>query len=61
MLAKSGVEEDIRKFWLGHENTWRLTWAAKVGRGFQIPAFVPKPIVRKVRKGRQVEEVAKVG
>jgi integrase len=20
ILAKSGVEEDIRKFWLGHEN-----------------------------------------
>ena len=45
ILAKSGLEEDIRKFWLGHENnditaqyaeqireddTWRQTLAAKV-------------------------------
>jgi integrase len=70
ILAKSGVEEDIRKFWLGHENnditaqyaeqireddTWRQTLAAKVGLGFQIPVFVPKPIVRNVRKNRAVE------
>jgi integrase len=77
ILAKSGVEEDIRKFWLGHENnitaqyaeqirddnTWRQTLAAKVGLGFQIPAFVPKPIVRNVRnvrKNRQFVEVAVV-
>jgi hypothetical protein len=54
LLAKSGVEEDIRKFWLGHENnditaqyaeqirddnTWRQTLAAKVGLRFQIPAI----------------------
>jgi len=75
ILAKSGVEEDIRKFWLGHENndvtaqyaeqirednSWRQTLAAKVGLGFQIPAFVPKPIVRNVRKNRQASEVAVV-
>jgi hypothetical protein len=76
ILAKSGVEEDIRKFWLGHEynditaqyaeqiredNVWRQTLAANVGLGFQIPAFVPKPIVRNVRKNRQAVEVAMVG
>ena len=73
ILAKSGVEEDIRKFWLGHENnditaqyaeqirednSWRQTLAAKVGLGFQIQAFVPKPIVRNVRKNRQASKVA---
>jgi intergrase/recombinase len=73
ILAKSGVEEDIRKFWLGHENndvtahyaeqireddTWRQTLAAKVGLGFNIPAFVPKPIVRKLRKNRQPVAIA---
>jgi hypothetical protein len=75
ILAKSGVEEDIRKFWLGHENNditaqyaeqirednvWRQTLAANVGLGFKIPAFVPKSIVRNVRKNRQVVEVAVV-
>lgn len=75
ILAKSGVEEDIRKFWLGHENNditaqyaeqirednvWRQTLAANVRLGFKIPAFVPKPIVRNVRKNRQVVEVAVV-
>ena len=75
-LHKSGVEEDIRKFWLGHENDdisaqyaeqiredniWRQSLAAKVGLGFQISTFVPKPIVRNVRKNRQAVEVAKVG
>ena len=75
ILAKSGVEEDIRKFWLGHENNditaqyaeqirednvWRQTLAANVGLGFKIPAFVPKPIVRNVRKNRQVVEVVVV-
>jgi hypothetical protein len=43
------------------DNTWRQTLAAKVGLGFQIPAFVPKPIVRNVRKNRQAVEVAVVG
>jgi integrase len=75
IIAKSGVEEDIRKFWLGHENndmtaqyaeqireddTWRQTLAAKVGLGFQIPAFVPKAIVRNVRRNRHSVEVAVV-
>jgi integrase len=73
VLAKSGVEEDIRKFWLGHENndmtaeyaeqirddnTWRQGLAAKVGIGFQIPAFVAKPIVRNVRRKRKAVEGA---
>ena len=60
ILAKSGVLEDIRKFWLGHQNnditaaqyaeqmrdddTWRQTLPAKVGLGFQIPAFVPSQL-----------------
>jgi hypothetical protein len=75
ILAKSGVEEDIRKFWLGHENNditaqyaeqirednvWRQTLTANVRLGFKIPAFVPKPIVRNVRKNRPVVEVAVV-
>ena len=75
ILAKSGVEEDIRKFWLGHENNditaqyaeqirednvWRQTLAANVGLGFKIPGFVPAPIVRNVRKNRQVVAVAMV-
>ena len=73
IFAKSGVEEDIRKFWLGHENNditaayaeqirednpWRQSLAAKVGLGFQIPAFIPKPIVRSVRKNREQVEVS---
>jgi len=73
ILAKSGVEEDIRKFWLGHENNdvtaayaeqirednpWRQSLAAKVGLGFQIPALVPKPIVRNVRRNREQVEVS---
>ena len=73
VLAKSGIEEDIRKFWLGHENNditaqyaeqiredneWRQALAAKVGLGFQISAFVPKPIVRNVRRKRKAVEVA---
>jgi integrase len=75
IITKSGVEEDIRKFWLGHENndmtaqyaeqireddTWRQTLAAKVRLGFQIPAFVPKPIVRTVRRNSHSVEVAVV-
>jgi hypothetical protein len=39
-------------------NEWRQTEAAKVGLGFNVPAFVPKPIVRKVRKKRKEIEVA---
>ncbi len=31
---------------------------AKVGLGFNIPAFVPKPIVRKLRKNRQPVAIA---
>jgi integrase len=73
VLAKSRIEEDLRKFWLGHENNditaqyaeqirddnaWRQEIAASVGLGFKIPAFVPKPIVRKVRKNRKALEVA---
>src|SRR6202040_3699698 len=61
VLAKSRIEEDLRKFWLGHENNditaqnaeqiredneWRQAEAASVGLGFKIPAFVPKPVVR---------------
>ena len=67
------VAEDLKKFWLGHENNditaqyaeqifemneWRRTEVVKVGLGFNVPAFVPKPIVRKVRKNRNESEVA---
>ena len=60
VLTKSGVEEDIRKFWLRHENnditaeyakqirednSWRQMLAAKAGLGFQIPVKSAK-IVR---------------
>ena len=73
IIAKSGTEEDIRKFWLAHENNdiaaqyaeqirednvWRQTLAASVGLGFKIPAFLPKPIVRIVRKNRQSVAIA---
>jgi integrase len=61
VLRRSGVEEDLRKFWLGHENpdltaryaeqvrednAWRQAEAAKVGLGFTIPEFAS--IVREV-------------
>jgi hypothetical protein len=67
------VADDLKKFWLGHENRditaqyaeqmfemsdWRQTEAAKVGLGFNGTAFVLKPIVRKVRRNRKEIEVA---
>jgi hypothetical protein len=41
-------------------NEWRQTEAAKVGLGFKVSAFVPKVIVRNVRRNlKEVElEVA---
>ena len=76
VLVKAGIEEDMRKFWLGHENSditahyaeqirednaWRQEMAASVGLGFKIPAFVPKPLVRKVRRNRKALEMAVAG
>ena len=73
MLSKARVEEDLRKFWFGHENQditaeyaeqiredneWRQAEAARVGLGFKIPTFVPKPVVRKVRKNGEAVEGA---
>ena len=73
VLSKARVEEDLRKFWFGHENQditaeyaeqiredneWRQAEAARVGLGFKIPTFVPKPVVRKVRKNREAVEGA---
>ena len=73
VLGMKFVDNNLKKFWLGHENNditaqyaeqmfemneWRQTEAAKVGLGFAVPAFVPKPIVRKVRKNRKESEVA---
>ena len=73
VLGMKFVDNDLRKFWMGHENNditaqyaeqmfemneWRQTEAAKVGLGFNVPAFVPKPIVRKVRKNGKAIEVA---
>jgi hypothetical protein len=67
---------DLKKFWIAHENNditaeyaeqmfemneWRQTEAAEVGLGFNVPALVPKPIVRKVRKKRKEIEVAIAG
>jgi hypothetical protein len=43
------------------DDTWGQTLAAKVGLGFQIPAFIPTPIVRNVRKNRQAVEAAVLG
>jgi integrase len=72
VLAKSGIEEDLRKYWLGHENNditaqhaeqirednaWRQKMATNVGLGFAIPAFIPKAIVRNVRKNRGSAEL----
>jgi len=39
-------------------NEWRQTEAAKVGLGFNVPVFVSKPVVRKVRRNRKEIEVA---
>jgi hypothetical protein len=76
VLGKSRIEEDLRKFWLGHENNditaqyaeqirddnaWRQEMPASVGLGFKIPAFVPKPIVRKARRNRKALEMAVAG
>lgn len=73
VLAKAGIEEDLRKFWLGHDNSdltaqyaeqikedngWRQTMAAVAGLGFDISPFTTKPIVRNVRKKRKSNEVA---
>ncbi len=73
VLGMRFVAEDLKKFWLGHENNditaqyaeqmfemneWRQTEAAKIGLGFNVSAFVPKPIVRKVRRNRKEVEVA---
>jgi integrase len=76
VLGMKFVDLDLKKFWMGHENNditaeyaeqmfemneWRRTEAAKVGLGFNVPAFVGKPIVRKVRKNRKKIEVAIAG
>jgi hypothetical protein len=73
IIPRSGIEEDIRKFWLAHKNNgitaqyaeqirednlWRQTLAANVGLGFKIPAFLPKRIVRIVRKNRESVAIA---
>jgi hypothetical protein len=75
VLSKGRVEEDLRKYWLAHENhditaeyaeqirddnEWRQEQAARVGLGFKIPPFVPKPIVRNVRRKRTNNEAALV-
>ena len=73
VLGMKFVDNNLKKFWMGHENNditaqyaeqmfemneWRQTEVAKVGLGFKVQAFVPKPIVRKVRKNRKEIEVA---
>jgi len=73
ILGMKFVDENLKKFWMGHENNdntaqyaeqmfemneWRQTEAAKVGLGFNVQAFVPKPVVRNVRKNRKQVEVA---
>jgi integrase len=73
VLGMKFVDDNLKKFWMGHENNditaqyaeqmfemneWRQTEVAKVGLGFKVPAFLPKPIVRKVRKHRKEIEVA---
>lgn len=39
-------------------NEWRQMEEAKVGLGFNVPVFVPEPIVRKVRRNRKKAEIA---
>jgi integrase len=73
VLGMKFVDDDLKKFWMGHENNditaqygeqmfemneWRQIEAVKVGLGFNVPAFVPKSIVRKVRRNRKNIEVA---
>ena len=73
ILGMKFVDENLKKFWMGHENNditaqyaeqmfemnvWRQTEVAKVGLGFNVSAFVPKPIVRNVRKNQKEIEVA---
>jgi integrase len=73
VLGMKFVDENLKKFWMGHENNditaqyaeqmfemneWRQTEAAKVGLGFKVSAFVPRPIVRKVRKNQTEVEAA---
>jgi hypothetical protein len=73
ILGMKFVDNNLQKFWMGHENNditaqyaeqmfemneWRQTEAAKVGLGFNVRAFVPKPAVRNVRKNRKECEVA---
>jgi integrase len=73
VLGMNFVGDDLKKFWMGHENNditaqyaeqmfemneWRQTEGAKVGLGFNVSAFVPKQRVRKVRRNRNEIEVA---
>jgi hypothetical protein len=73
VLGMTLVGDDLKKFWLRHENSditaqyaeqmlemneWRQKAAADVGVGFKVPAFVANPIVRKVRRNRKEPEIA---
>lgn len=72
VLGMKFVDENLKKFWLGHENNditaqyaeqmfemneLRQAEAAKVGLGFTVSMFVPRPVVRNVRKNRKEIEV----
>jgi integrase len=72
VLGMKFVDENLKKFWLGHENNditaqyaeqmfemneWRQAEAARVGLGFTVSMFVPRPVVRNVRKNRKGIEV----
>jgi integrase len=73
VLGMSFVGDDLKKFWLGHENNditaqyaeqmlemneWRQSAAANVGLGFKVRAFTGKPMVRNVRRNRKESEIA---
>jgi hypothetical protein len=67
--VKNGCPEDLKKFWLGHEDNdisaeyaeqiredveWRQLKAAEIGVGFELPSS----IVPNVPKAQEQKEVA---
>ena len=69
VLVKNGCPEDLKKFWLGHEDNdisaeyaeqiredveWRQLKAAEIGVGFELPSS----IVPNVPKAQEQKEVA---
>jgi hypothetical protein len=55
------IAQRLRPLGYRDDNAGRQEIAARVGLGFKIPPFVPKPIVRKVRKNRKALDIAVAG